>query len=408
MSSPLEQLFAEIDDIGHHGDQGYYRLAWTSEDAQLRDWFERQARARGFVFTVDSAGNQWAWWGGLPTDRRSAVTTGSHLDSVPGGGRFDGPLGVLSAFAAVDLLRSRGFVPSHPIGILNASDEEGARFGIACFGSRVLTGVIPASEALAHTDRDGITLRDALRSQGIDVDRYGADPAVVSQIARHVELHVEQGYALGELGSPVAVASHIWPHGRWEVRFVGESNHAGTTPMDRRNDPMEQLADFIITAYASARRHGAVATVGRLTVVPNGVNVIAAEVIASLDVRAIDDGPVRAVLEDLGRFSPEQQSWTPATHFDTSTSAQVVAAVSDAVGAPVPVLSTGAGHDAGVLQNAGVPTAMIFVRNTTGASHTPAENADPEDCEVGVAALASALELLDRELTDRNDDLEEA
>lgn len=115
MSSPLEQLFAEIDDIGHHGDQGYYRLAWTSEDAQLRDWFERQARACGFVFTVDSAGNQWAWWGGLPTDGRSAVTTGSHLDSVPGGGRFDGPLGVLSAFAAVDLLRSRGFVPSHPI-----------------------------------------------------------------------------------------------------------------------------------------------------------------------------------------------------------------------------------------------------------------------------------------------------
>ncbi|KAB1660872.1 allantoate amidohydrolase [Pseudoclavibacter sp. CFCC 13796] len=395
MHISLQDLFEQIDGIGNGGELGYTRLAWTEEDAQLRAWFREQAELRGLLYEVDRAGNQWAWWGGRPTPEDPAITTGSHLDSVPGGGQFDGPLGVLSALAAIDLLRDQGFEPRHPIGIVNTSDEEGARFGIACFGTRVLTGVIDPDQALARADADGITLAEALDEHEIDTDDYGADPMLLKSIACHLELHVEQGYALGEIGSPIAVASHIWPHGRWEVRLQGESNHAGTTPMGRRCDPMNQLADLIVAVRESAVRHDAVATIGRLTVIPNGVNVIAAAVIASLDVRASHEEAVGAVLADLARFAPRRESWTASTYFDTSVSGIVSQAVSEEIGSVPPVLGTGAGHDAGVLQNAGVPTAMLFVRNTTGASHTPAEHADPEDCETGVAALAAALQMMD-------------
>src|SRR5262249_51114936 len=152
-----------------------------------------------------------------------------HLDSVPGGGAFDGPLGVISAFAAIDALRADAFTPARPIGVVNFADEEGARFGVACAGSRLLTGALPVARARTLTDADGRTWADEAASAGVDPAHLGRDDEVLARIDTFVELHVEQGRGLVELDAPVALASAIWPHGRWQIDLPGEANHAGTT-----------------------------------------------------------------------------------------------------------------------------------------------------------------------------------
>lgn len=395
----ISAMLAEIADIGRDPEGGWSRFAWTDEDAQLRAWFTAKSRELGLDVEVDSAGNIWSWWGGRPDADHPAITTGSHLDSVPGGGEFDGPLGVVSALAAVEQLQADGVRLDHPVGVVVFSDEEGARFGIACFGSRVLSGVLPVDEALARTDSEGISLADALGGAGVDVSSYGADAGRLTTIGAHIELHVEQGVALGDLDAPVGVASHIWPHGRWEVAMTGEANHAGTTPMDRRQDAMVSASEFVLTVRDAALAHDACATVGRVFVEPNGVNVIPSLVTASLDVRSPEETSVQAVLDAVADFSPVRQSWTPATWFDTDLRDIVAEGAAEGLGAEIPVVGTGAGHDAGVLQNAGVPVSMLFVRNGTGASHTPAEHAEMDDCALGVRALAGALQRTDAWLT---------
>ncbi len=213
--SAVEGLLAELADVGRDPRGGYARSAWTRVDLTLREWFLAQAQARGLDVMVDRAGNQWAWWGDPDADG-PGVVTGSHLDSVPGGGAYDGPLGVASAFAAVDALRAQGFTPAVPLGVVCFSDEEGARFGLACVGSRVATGTVSAATALGLRDGDGGTLADALRSAGRPVDGplgLGPDPEAMARVGTFVELHVEQGRLLSDLreatgrDAPVAVGS---------------------------------------------------------------------------------------------------------------------------------------------------------------------------------------------------------
>ena len=397
--SVVEGLLAGLADVGRDPRGGYARSAWTREDLALREWFVAQALARGLDVVVDRAGNQWAWWGDPDADG-PGVVTGSHLDSVPGGGAYDGPLGVTSAFAAVDALRADGLTPAVPLGVVCFSDEEGARFGLACVGSRVATGTVPAATALALRDGDGVTLADALRSAGRPVDGplgLGPDPEAMGRVGTFVELHVEQGRLLTDLreatgtDAPVAVGSGIWPHGRWRADLCGDPNHAGTTPLHLRRDPMLDLADLVVSTRAAAERHAALATVGKVSVDPNGVNAIPSQVTAWVDARGQDEHVVRGMLADLARFDLRQESWTPATHFDEALSDRVAALVGGPGGVSAPVLRTGAGHDAGILSGAGVPTAMLFVRNVTGVSHAPDEHAEPADCRAGVSALSTVL-----------------
>ncbi|PZF86773.1 allantoate amidohydrolase [Jiangella anatolica] len=378
-------MWADLEPVGRDPRGGYRRFAWTSADATLREWFEAEAARRGLDLVVDRAGNQWAWWGS-PSAAAPGVVAGSHLDSVPNGGAFDGPLGVVSAFAAIDLLRSREHVPSRPIGVVNFGDEEGARFGVACAGSRLLTGALPVDRALALTDADGVGLAEALRAAGRP--EPAADPEALARVGTFVELHVEQGRALAE---PVGVATEIWPHGRWRITLDGEANHAGTTPLDARRDPMLDLADLVTSARAAASSHGVLATVGKVEVDPNGVNAIPSQVRAWLDCRGADPDAVAAVLADLDRFAPRRESWTGTTVFDPALAARLSGLLGGA-----PLLPTGAGHDAGILAAAGVPAAMLFVRNPTGVSHSPAEFAERADCHAGVEALADVLAELTR------------
>jgi N-carbamoyl-L-amino-acid hydrolase len=379
----FDTLWSELASVGRAPSGGYRRFAWTREDLTLREWFAAAAAARGLDVVVDRAGNQWAWWGS-PDSGSPGVVAGSHLDSVPDGGAFDGPLGVVSALCAVSALQDKGFAPSRPIGVVNFVDEEGARFGVACAGSRLLTGAMAPERALALRDNDGVTYAEALSAVGREAP--AADPEAVSRVGAFVELHVEQGRGLIDLGAPIAVGTAIWPHGRWRIDFDGEANHAGTTRLEDRADPMLDYARLVLAARSAAERHGAVATCGKVRVEPNGVNAIPSRVTAWLDARAPSAEAARRVVSELGAEATEE-SWTDETAFDEPLRRRVAALL----GEP-PQLSTGAGHDAGILASKGIPTAMLFVRNPTGVSHSPAEFAERDDCLAGVDALTVVLQ----------------
>ncbi|MDN5763341.1 MAG: allantoate amidohydrolase [Microlunatus sp.] len=387
----FDQLWSDLADVGRSPDTGgYRRYALSAEDHLLREWFAGEAERRGLDLVTDRMGNQWAWWG--DPDTTPGVVTGSHLDSVPDGGAFDGPLGVVSALAAVDRLRADGFVPARPIGVVNFSDEEGARFGVACAGSRVITGAMTAERALGLTDEHGISMAEALRSAGRDPVQIGADPQALRRIGCFVELHVEQGRGLIDLDQPVAIGTDIWPHGRWRIDFPGEANHAGTTRLVDREDAMIGLASTVLAARSAATTQDCVATVGKTLIVPGGVNAIPSSATAWLDTRGSDEAAVRRTVAEVtsaaepfgARFTEE--SWTPTTRFDPDLLRRLQRVLPEA-----PLLGTGAGHDAGILATAGIPSAMIFVLNPTGISHSPAEHAERDDCLTGVAALVAVL-----------------
>jgi N-carbamoyl-L-amino-acid hydrolase len=395
-------MWAELLPIGRSSASGgYRRYAWTGADADCRTWFQEQAEARGLTYETDRNGNQWAWLGDPAAG--NAVVTGSHLDSVPDGGAFDGPLGVVSAFAALDELRGRGARFTRPLGIVNFGDEEGARFGLACVGSRLTSGALTVEQAHRLTDGDGITLPRAMESAGYDPGTLGPDPERLARIGAFVELHVEQGRALDLSGDRIGIASAIWPHGRWRFDFRGEANHAGTTRLADRHDPMLPYAETVLAARREAELAGVVATFGKIGVEPNGVNAIPSLVRGWLDSRAADQASLDTVVTGIEKAAREhaaahgvdldvvRESFTPVVDFDHALRDELARILGTETELKVPVLGTGAGHDAGILSDR-IPTAMLFVRNPTGVSHSPAEHAAEDDCVAGVSALADVLE----------------
>jgi N-carbamoyl-L-amino-acid hydrolase len=401
--STFDALWPTILDVGRHTSTGgYRRYAWSDADLTLREWFSGCAATRGMDVEEDRNGNLWAWWmpPGWSGDPSGAFVTGSHLDSVPDGGAFDGPLGVVSAFAAVDIVRERGVVPKVPVAVVAFSDEEGARFGVACIGSQLSTGALNAEKACGLRDYDGVTLAEAMTKAGRKPEHLGADPRLAERVGVFVELHVEQGRALDLVDRPVAVASAIWPHGRWQFTFCGEANHAGTTALVDRHDPMLAFASSVHAARSLAATHDAVATFGKVIVAPNGANAIPSSVHAWLDARAADEATLRSLVD---KITAEAQQHAAADGIELGVTAESVTPIVEFPAGPrgrlqralahlgdIPVLPTQAGHDAGILSPV-VPTAMLFVRNPTGVSHSPTEFADAADCNAGAAALADVM-----------------
>ena len=388
-------MWADLAPIGRdEATGGYRRYAWTREDMALREWFAGEAARRGLDLVTDRAGNLWAWWGD-PDASGPGLVMGSHLDSVPDGGAYDGPLGVVSAFAALDTVRGKGFSPARPVAVACFADEEGARFGVACAGSRLLTGALDPDRARGLVDADGTSMAEAMAAAGHDSTFLGRDDETLRRVGTFVELHVEQGRGLVGTGAAVGVASSIWSHGRWRLDLTGRADHAGTTRLEDRSDPMLGLAAAIRVARTAAARQGALATVGKVTVRPNGVNAIPSSVTAWLDTRGPAEDAVLAVVAAVAASAgvdPVEESWTPDTAFDPELRDRVVGLLGGPAAAPV--LATGAGHDAGILAAAGVPAAMLFVRNPTGVSHSPAEHAERPDCLAGIDALARVMEEL--------------
>jgi beta-ureidopropionase / N-carbamoyl-L-amino-acid hydrolase len=394
------ELWESLLPIGRDaGTGGYRRYSFTEAELACRAWFTRAAAERGMQASTDRNGNLWAWWDA--PGESAAVVTGSHLDSVPDGGAYDGPLGVVSAFAAIDQLRARGFVPSRPVAVAAFCEEEGGRFGVACLGSRLLTGVVAPEAARELRDGDGVTLAEAMAGAGLDPAAIGPDDELLGRVGAYVELHIEQGSALDGLGAAVGIADGIWPHGRWRLDFTGRADHAGTTRLADRRDPMLPFAATVLEARQAASAHGGLATVGKVVAEPGAANAISSSVRAWLDARAPDQGTLDhtvSQIEDAARRAADAQgvavdvrreSFTPPVVFDAALRDRLGTALA-ATGTTAPVLGTGAGHDAGVLA-ARLPTGMLFVRNPSGVSHSPAEHADRADCEAGVAALAAVI-----------------
>jgi allantoate deiminase len=383
----LDQLFA----LG--GGVGANRPALSAAEQAAHDLAAKWMRAAGLVVSVDPIGNLWGRLDGADPSF-PAVWTGSHLDSVPDGGRFDGALGVVAGIEALERLATRpGRLRS--LAVVAFRDEEGWRFGRGFLGSLALCGQL-APDALDRTDADGVSVGQALRSLGI------GPPPVAGWLAPlpagYVEVHVEQGPVLLEADAPLGIVSSIAGIVHLEATLSGEGGHAGTVPMQRRSDALLDTAGLIQAVHAAALGIDAArATVGALRVEPNASNAIARRVWLTIDARAPDEQRLTELVAAITEASADRArvvSHQPAVAMDGRLSAALGAAAASLGHRPL-ALDSGAGHDAGVLQHAGVPCAMLFVRSLAGGvSHCPAETSADADIAAAVDVLT---EFLDRE-----------
>jgi len=366
----------------------------------MRD-VHRELRSRmerlGMAVTVDAAGNLRGFYAAKEKDA-PRLMIGSHLDSVPRAGAFDGVLGVVMGIALVEALT--GSRLSFGIELVGFSEEEGVRFGLPFIGSRALVGTLDNSVLELH-DANDQSVVDAIHAFGLDPARL-PEAHLHKDTVGYLELHIEQGPALESLGYPLGVVEQIVGQSRLVVSFVGKAGHAGTTPMKLRHDALAGAAEWIsLVESLTSTVPGLVATVGRLVIEPNAGNVIAGKVRASLDVRHADDAVRHQSMERMinggkeiaGRrglhLEWEQSLDQPAVAMDESMSDKLGAAVK-ASGFPVHYMPSGAGHDAMILAER-VPAAMLFLRSPGGLSHHPDENVLAEDVE---AALAAGLHFL--------------
>jgi len=396
----LAARLRDLDEIGV-GPEGVRRLAWTEEDAATRAWFERQAAGAGLRVERDPAGNLWAcpdleppWWG-----------IGSHLDSVRGGGRFDGPLGVACAFEVAS-----GVAPAieageaRPVAVVSFADEEGARFNTPTFGSKALAGRLDLPALLSRRDDAGVALGDAMRAAGVDPDGIGEAPRWLQRLAGFVEIHIDQTTELAGAGEPVGIVTSLAARTRLEVVLRGRADHAGTTPRSERRDALAAAARLIVGAEdVSASDPSLTVTTSRILAKPNAPTTIAAEVRLWIDARApggfdaIDAWRARldGVAADLAARSRVEiglsvASRSDAREFSRELRASLARASEDVIGHPAPEVVCFAGHDAGVLAER-VPAAMLLVRNETGVSHSPAEDVDLADAAVAARVLEDAV-----------------
>jgi allantoate deiminase len=389
----LTRRTAELSRIAGQG-TAVTRLGLSADEQRARELVGGWLGARGATVRRDAAANLFARFDGTGP----VILVGSHLDSVPEGGRFDGALGVLCAVEAVEALLDAGTKLRRPIEVVGWADEEGARFGIGLFGSAAAFGRLPPG-VTERRDREGVTIADALRALGEagDPGRARRDP---KDLGAYLELHIEQGPRLESAGVALAVVSDIVGIYHARVTMRGRADHAGATVMTARADALAAAAEVVLAVERIARaRPDSVGTVGEIAVRPGAKNVVPGECVFSLDLRAArgHDGLVDEVLAAVARVassrgvdaSIDELARVPATSLDQKIRA-VLKRAATSVGVDAPELVSGAGHDAQNPALSGVPTGMIFVRST-GGSHTPREFASPDDAAVGAQALANAL-----------------
>ncbi len=333
----------------------------------------------------------------------TTLMLGSHLDSVRDAGKYDGPLGVIVAIAAVQRLHDAGKRLPFAIDVLAFADEEGLRFGSTYLGSRAVAGTFDPAD-LDRTDGDGITMRDAIRAFGGDPERIVDDRWQGGELLGYCEVHIEQGPVLEARNLAVGVVSAIAGQERHRITFTGEAAHAGTTPMDKRRDALVAASVFVQAVEDYAGREGLVATVGQLSVKPGAANVIPGEVTLSLDVRHADDAlrliATRRLLDIAAEIAKHRRMGLKTNQMSEEAtvlcSQRLVSRLSQAVrdiGLPVVELASGAGHDA-VAMSALTEVGMLFVRCKGGVSHNPAESVKTEDVAVAIDVLSRFLDLL--------------
>ena len=360
----------------------------------VRGWMEEA----GMTVTRDNIGNLRARY---PGTGDALLLLGSHLDSVRDAGRYDGPLGVMVAIAAVQQLHDAGRRLPFAIEVLAFADEEGLRFGATYLGSRSVAGRL-GDDDLRRTDAGGLTMADAISAFGGDPARIGDDRWRDEPPLGYVEVHIEQGPVLEQLGLPVGVVSAINGQSRYDLTFTGVAGHAGTVPMEQRRDALVAAALFV--TVVDHHEPGLVSTVGKLSVRPGAVNVIPGEVSLTLDVRSPRDeqraewcAKFLGVAEEIGRRRNVGVTIAPISErAAVPCSPRMTALLKQAIGETAVEVPSGAGHD-GVYMSELTDIGMLFVRCKGGISHNPAESVETTDVAMAIDVLGRFLELLAQE-----------
>ncbi len=373
---------------------GLRRLTLGPEDRQVRDWFRAACEAAGCTVKVDELGTMYAIRPGRNMDL-PPIGCGSHLDTQPTGGKFDGVLGTLAGLELIRALNDAGIETEAPIAVINWTNEEGSRFAPAMMASAAYVGDFDPADILARRDAAGITVAEALDEIGYrGPEKSGSVP-----LGAFVELHIEQGPILEAEGKTIGVVERgqgmIW----YDGRVVGFESHAGTTPMPLRRDALCALSEIVLAAERIARNHGpsAVATIGQATIANPSRNVIPGEITFTLEFRdpqsetldALDSEIRKAISEIAERRRVEialEQIWRKEPVVFTPEIVDKVEAAAKALGLSHRRMISGAGHDACNLAKT-IPTAMIFVPCKDGISHNELEDATPEDCAAGANVL---------------------
>ena len=393
-SARLWDTIHETAQFGATPKGGVRRLTLSPEDKLVRDWFRKACEAAGLEVHVDALGSMFGLRRGRDMSKLP-IGLGSHLDTQPTGGKFDGVLGTLAALEVVRTLNDAGIETEAPICIANWTNEEGSRFAPAMMASAGYAGHFTTEEILSGKDADGVTVAEALDSIGY----RGDSPVGTQKFSAFVELHIEQGPILEAEGKAIGVVDSgqgvLW----YDGKITGFESHAGTTPMPLRRDALATLSEIVLAMESIASKHGskAVGTIGEAVIASPSRNVVPGEIAFTVDCRSADDGIMDAMDRDLRAAIAEIAArrkvdvtldliWRkPPTHFN----AKLVDAVENAakqLGYSHRRITSGAGHDACNL-NTVMPAAMVFVPCKDGISHNELEDATQADCTAGANVL---------------------
>ncbi|MFD2922426.1 M20 family metallo-hydrolase [Halobacillus naozhouensis] len=398
----------EISKIGLTEDGGSLRVGFSQEEKKAKTLVKGWMEELGLSVREDGAGNVFGRLEGKDTSL-PAIVSGSHLDSVPNGGHFDGPLGVLSSLELVESWRITGYQPTRPYEVVIFSDEEGSRFNSGLTGSRAMTGDVDMELQSSLVDSNGHSFERVMNETGLSEESFAGAVRNLKEIESFVEVHIEQGKKLEQQNLPVGIVSGIAGPSWLEVEFRGSAGHAGNTPMTERQDALVAAGEFISNIHELPGRvsDSAVATVGKLHVYPNGINVIPGKVALHVDIRDIHE-ETRTELIKLIITEAEKASDKFGVRCNHKQTLQVT---------PVPIqsgikqhlrqamaehniraaeLPSGAGHDALIIGRH-LPAAMLFVKSKNGVSHNPDEWSSLNDCVQGVHVLKSYVESIDKE-----------
>jgi N-carbamoyl-L-amino-acid hydrolase len=398
----LEQRIAELGKFGANPEGGVSRVAFSAADVAGREYIKKLMQDAGLAVRVDTAGNVIGRREGSDP-QLPAIMTGSHIDSVPGGGNYDGDVGVLGAIEVAQLLQEHGVRLRHPLEIVSFTDEEGGLIGSLAMTGRLEPGAL---DVMSHS---GKTIRDGIRAVGGDPDRLDEAVRKPGELKAFIELHIEQGAILHEANLDIGVVEGIVGIHWWDVTVEGFANHAGTTPMNRRRDALLSAAELALAVnrIATSTPGRQVATVGKIRAEPGAPNVIPGRVIMSLEIRDLDAGKIQTVFEaaraEADKIAKARQ--TPISFKELSVASEpaptdvrvrrIIAAAATSLGLSHQVMPSGAGHDAQDMTHI-APTGMIFVPSVAGISHSPREYTSPADMANGVNVLLRTVLAIDR------------
>ncbi|WP_018923237.1 Zn-dependent hydrolase [Salsuginibacillus kocurii] len=398
----LAEYLSILAEVGRTENGGISRYVYSLEEAEVKAIFKRWLLETGLQVTEDSAGNIRARLEAGDLDA-PVVMTGSHLDTVPDGGAFDGALGCVSSLLAVQALANEKDKLKRPVELVVFVDEEGSRFGNGLFGSRAMMGEVTAEEVANSVDEENIGMEEAMAQRGLSLDRLSESIVAPSAIHSFLEVHIEQGTQLEETGATVGVVHGIAGPSWHSCTFIGETDHAGNTPMKTRKDALAAMGELLV-ALESMPPHVSeegVATIGKLDVIPNGANVIAGEVNAVIDIRDVDKeareqivAQAKARAEQIATERKLELKWETQLMVDpVQVPATIQAMIQNGAekqGLKWQPIASGAAHDAMTLGKY-VPAGMIFVPSIAGKSHSPEEFTTLSDATDGVIALKEAL-----------------